>query len=122
MTKRKECATVLAALRVFQAITNIRSGTAEYTADDLREMEHFEDGTRPLNAKQIDALAKRINLQPADAPAPTIVIAVQGGVATCQSKPRGVVVVIDDQDANEVSDEQANNPFTYGVDDEGDGQ
>lgn len=78
----RECATVLAALRLFQEVATLQK--TGYTASanqqcpyvgihpnneifikprKLAEMEHFED-TKPLTANQIDTLCERINLQP----------------------------------------------------------
>ena len=68
----RECATVLAALCNWQlTLTNLglsdRSGKeeAKALAKDLPSFDHFEDGTKPLTVKQVDALCERINLGPA---------------------------------------------------------
>src|ERR1700687_1278852 len=68
----RECATVLAALRNWQlTLTNLglsdRSSkdVAKALAKDLPTFDHFEDGTKPLTVKQVDALCERINLGPA---------------------------------------------------------
>ena len=67
----RECATVLAALRNWQlTLTNLglsdRSSkdVAKALAKDIPSFDHFEDGTKPLTVKQIDALCERINLSP----------------------------------------------------------
>jgi hypothetical protein len=57
----QECATVLAALRIFQQIWEV-DAESHYSRQTLSEMEHFEDGTQPLTPEQIDALCESINL------------------------------------------------------------
>ena len=44
---------------------------------------------------------------------PTVIISVRGGVAFCTSKPAGIEVVIDDEDA---CAEEGANPFTHVAD------
>lgn len=62
---------MLAALRNWQlTLTNLglsdRSSkdVAKALAKDIPSFDHFEDGTKPLTVKQIDALCERINLSP----------------------------------------------------------
>jgi hypothetical protein len=58
----EECATILAALRYWQE--NITAGMCVFPA----AFDHFDDGTEPLNAREIDELCEAINLGEFDAP------------------------------------------------------
>lgn len=57
-----EAATIFAALRVFQGISE--GERTSFTAAGLREMEYFED-VEPLKPEEIDALCERLNTYPA---------------------------------------------------------
>jgi hypothetical protein len=58
---KDECATVLAALQLFQAIW-VEDGDQHYNRKDLAGREQFESGrATPLRPEQIDELCNRIS-------------------------------------------------------------
>lgn len=62
-----EVVTVMAALRVFEKILKADEkgkGYEQFSADDLREMEHFEEAP-PLTPAEIERLVRRITIGPA---------------------------------------------------------
>ena len=98
----RELATVLAALRYYQAENLQDDGAvADQAAGDIAS-----DGGRvqPLTRDEIDTLCERLNSQPTS-PATTqalqVILAVSGGVAEVLRKPRGVAVTLYDYDVED---------------------
>jgi len=98
----RELATVLAALRYYQA-ENLQGGAD--VADEAVATVATDGGRlQPLTRDEIDALCERLNSQAVRRATPRglqVILAVSGGVAEVLRKPRGVAVTLYDYDVED---------------------
>ena len=107
----RELATILAALRYYQA-ENLQ---ADGEAADQAAGEIASDGGRlqPLTREEIDALCERLNARRTSSEMPLglqVILTVSGGVAEVLQKPQGVAVTLYDYDVEDGAEALSQDP------------